>query len=110
MEAEMRRVLRLQHTSLRTERSYMAWLRRFREFTGLRPGVELRAGEGWAWSRRWMRDYVTISLSNPSSEAIFTSLATRRPVDMEVRHSALPYGCPMPTWTFVPPPMRGATS
>lgn len=41
----MQRLLRLRHTSLRTERSYLGWLRRFRAFTGERPGVELRAGD-----------------------------------------------------------------
>ncbi len=45
LEAEMQRVLRLRHTSLRTEKSYLGWLRRFMEFTGDRPGVELRAGD-----------------------------------------------------------------
>lgn len=45
LEQEMQRVLRLRHTSLRTERSYLGWLRRFRSFTGDRPGVELRAGD-----------------------------------------------------------------
>lgn len=34
--------------------------------------------------------YVTISLSNPSLAAIFTSRATRRPVLIWVRHNALP--------------------
>lgn len=45
LESEMRRVLRLRHTSLRTEKSYLGWFRRFRVFTGERPGVELRAGD-----------------------------------------------------------------
>ncbi len=45
LEQDMQRVLRLRHTSLRTERSYLGWLRRFRAFTGERPGVELRAGD-----------------------------------------------------------------
>ncbi len=45
LEQEMQRLLRLRHTSLRTERSYLGWLRRFRAFTGERPGVELRAGD-----------------------------------------------------------------
>lgn len=39
IESEMQRILRLRHTSLRTERSYLGWLRRFRDFTGERPGV-----------------------------------------------------------------------
>lgn len=45
IEQEMQRVLRLRHTSLRTERSYLGWLRRFHTFSGERPGVELRAGD-----------------------------------------------------------------
>jgi hypothetical protein len=36
LESEMRRVLRLRHTSLRTERSYLGWLQRFRVFVGAR--------------------------------------------------------------------------
>lgn len=41
----MQRVLRLRHVSLRTEKSYLGWIHRFRTFTGDRPGVELRAGD-----------------------------------------------------------------
>lgn len=36
LAAEMTRMLRLQHLSLRTERSYLGWLRRFRAFTAER--------------------------------------------------------------------------
>lgn len=45
LEREMTRALRLRHTSLRTERSYLGWFRRFRSYTGDRPGVELRSGD-----------------------------------------------------------------
>lgn len=40
LESEMRRVLRLRHTSVKTERAYLGWLGRFRLFVGGRGGVE----------------------------------------------------------------------
>lgn len=45
LELQMREALRLRHTSLRTEKAYLGWFRRFRSFTGERPGVQVRAGD-----------------------------------------------------------------
>ena len=56
------------------------------------------------------RFYVTIASSLPASIAFRTSSAMRRPVDIVRRHSAFPYGGPTDMCTFVPPPIRGATS
>src|SRR3989442_1423014 len=53
---------------------------------------------------------VTILSSRPLSIPRRISIAIRRPVLMGRRQSEFPYGWPIDMWTFVPPPMRGATS
>src|SRR6059036_3702621 len=54
--------------------------------------------------------HVTISSSRPLSTPRRISIAIRRPVLIGRRQSEFPYGWPSDMWTFVPPPIRGATS
>ena len=54
--------------------------------------------------------HVNTSSKRSCSAAIRSSIAMRRPLDIGFRQRALPYGWPTLTWTFVPPPRRGATS
>src|SRR3989442_1602402 len=55
-------------------------------------------------------DQGTSSPSRPVSIARRISIAMRRPVLIGPRHSEVPYGWPTAMWTFVPPPIRRATS
>lgn len=54
--------------------------------------------------------HVTRSSRRPDSTPRRISIAIRRPVLIGRRQRLFPYGWPTDKWTFVPPPIRGATS
>jgi integron integrase len=71
LEAGVVRMMRLRHLSYRTEQSYLGWLHRFRDFTGDRPGVELRAGDVVRFlSRLAVEERVSASTQNQAFSAL----------------------------------------
>lgn len=88
LEQEMRRVLRLRHTSLRTEKSYLGWFRRFHNFTGHRPGVELRAGDVVRFlSHLAMHDNVAPSTQNQAFSALLFLFRNVLQKELDVAHT-----------------------
>jgi integron integrase len=67
---QLRDVLRLKHYSLRTERSYCDWIKRFVRFHGLRHPLEMGTAEIEAFLTHLARSGVSASTQNQALSAI----------------------------------------
>lgn len=88
LEQEMRRVLRLRHTSLKTEKAYLGWFRRFREFTGDKQGADLRAGDVVCFlSHLAVHDHVAPSTQNQAFSALLFLFRNVLQRELDVAHT-----------------------
>ena len=98
---QVRDCLRVKHYSLRTERAYMDWIKRFILFHGKRHPETMGAPEIEAFlthlavqgkvsaTTRCVRGY-TRRASNPRARSLFKSSISSSPTPMRIRPSVIP--------------------